>query len=217
MITVIVCSLYTLSKPSYHGLMKRFFLSGGIGAFAAILLAASKAPEPNPALLRVKTVYVLPMSHGLDQHLANQLTSLGVLQVVTDPKQADSILTDRLGEPFERKMTELYPPPKPPAPAVEAAAKPDDDKTKPHAATASEKAEAARISSENEVPMVASFGRNNGMVFLVDRASRNVLWSLYNKPKDSQAATLDHAANKIVRSLRAAMYPSPKSNGASGQ
>ena len=217
MITVIVCSLYTLSKPSYHDLMKRFFLSGGIGAIAALLLAASNPPAPNPALLRVKTVYVLPMSHGLDQHLANQLTSLGVLQVVTDPKQADSILTDRLGESFERKMTELYPPPKPPVPAAEAASKPDDDKSKPRAATAAEKAEAARISSENEVPMVASFGRNNGMVFLVDRASRNVLWSLYNKPKDSQAATLDHAANKIVRSLRAAMSPPAKPNSSSGQ
>lgn len=217
MITVIFCSLYTLSKPSYHGLMKRFFISGGIGALAALLLAAVNAPAPNPALLRAKTVYVLPMSHGLDQHLANQLTSLGVLQVVTDPKQADSILTDRLGESFEMKMSELYPPPKPPAPAAEAATKVDDDKSKPRAATAAEKAEAARISSENEVPMVATFGRNNGMVFLVDRASRNVLWSIYDKPKDSQAATLDRAANKIVRSLRAAMNPPTNSNGASGQ
>ena len=50
----------------------------------------------------------------MDQFLANQLTTDGVLQVVTDPQRADTILTDRIGEPLESKFKELYPPPPPP-------------------------------------------------------------------------------------------------------
>ena len=52
----------------------------------------------------------------MDQYLANQLTTLGVFQVVADPQKADAIITDRLGEPFEAKLKDLYPPPPPPHP-----------------------------------------------------------------------------------------------------
>src|SRR5437762_7219070 len=56
----------------------------------------------------VKTVYLLPMAGGLDQYLALKLTSGGVLQVVTDPKKADAILTDGIGARLEDSLTELY-------------------------------------------------------------------------------------------------------------
>lgn len=56
-----------------------------------------------------RTVYILPMAGGLDQYLAHWLTNSHVMQVVTDPKTADAVLTDRLGEAFEQKMTELQP------------------------------------------------------------------------------------------------------------
>ena len=43
--------------------------------------------------------------------MANQLTTMGVFQVVTDPQKADTVLADGLGKGFEDKMKELYPPP----------------------------------------------------------------------------------------------------------
>jgi hypothetical protein len=52
-------------------------------------------------LAGVHKVYVLPMARGLDQYLANRLTTEHVFQVVTDPKTADAVLTDRIGEGFE--------------------------------------------------------------------------------------------------------------------
>ena len=38
------------------------------------------------------------MSHGLDQYLANRLTNEHVFQVVTDPKLADAVFSDRVGD-----------------------------------------------------------------------------------------------------------------------
>jgi hypothetical protein len=60
----------------------------------------------QPAL---RTVYVLPMTGGLDQYLAEWLTRGHVMQVVADPKIADVVLTDHLGEAFEQKMAEIRP------------------------------------------------------------------------------------------------------------
>src|ERR1700728_2941452 len=56
-----------------------------------------------------RTVYVLPMAGGLDQFLAQWLTRDHVMQVVADPKIADVVLTDRLGEAFEQKLAEIHP------------------------------------------------------------------------------------------------------------
>ena len=82
--------------------------------FGAVILVFAAV---NPQLKQVNTVYILAMSGGMDQFLANQITAAGVFQVVADPKNADAIITDRLGESFENKLKELYPPPVPPAPA----------------------------------------------------------------------------------------------------
>jgi hypothetical protein len=56
-----------------------------------------------------RTVYVLPMAGGLDQFVAEWLTRDHVMQVVADPKIADVVLTDHLGETFEQKMAEIHP------------------------------------------------------------------------------------------------------------
>src|ERR1017187_9409535 len=56
-----------------------------------------------------KTVYILPMAAGLDQYLAQCLTKDHVMLVVADPKTADVVMTDRLGEAFEQKMKQLRP------------------------------------------------------------------------------------------------------------
>ncbi len=61
----------------------------------------------------VRTIYILPMSHGLDQYVANRLTREGVLEVVADPTRADALLTDSLGKPLESELEKLHPTPKP--------------------------------------------------------------------------------------------------------
>jgi hypothetical protein len=56
-----------------------------------------------------KTVYILPMAAGLDQYLAQWLTQDHLMQVVADPKTAEVVMTDRLGEAFEQKMKQIHP------------------------------------------------------------------------------------------------------------
>ena len=120
----------------------------------------------------VQSVYVLPMAGGLDQFLANRL--VGVFRVVTDPKLADAVFTDRLGEPFEQKLAELYP-------------KPDAEDTE---------------KEDKATPPVSSFGRGRGTVFLVDLKSRAVIWSSFNKRNGSAPETLDRTASRIVQQIR---------------
>ena len=66
-------------------------------ALCAIVPISSAHAE----IFGVKTVYLLPMAGGLDQYLALQLSSGGLLQVVTDPNKADAILTDSIGTRLE--------------------------------------------------------------------------------------------------------------------
>jgi hypothetical protein len=122
----------------------------------------------------VKTVYLLPMTGGLDQYLANRLTGDQVFRVVTDPKLADAIFTDHLGDAFEKQLTELYPPP-------EAADEKDDNKPQPHP---------------------SAFGRGKGTIFLVDLKSREVIWSGYEGRIGSTPGLLDRTAVRIVREIR---------------
>ena len=61
-------------------------LAAGLGAFAA-------APS---SLSSVHKVYLMPMSGGLDQYLAERLTQEGVFTVVVDPKQADAVWSERV-------------------------------------------------------------------------------------------------------------------------
>jgi hypothetical protein len=56
-----------------------------------------------------RTVYILPMAAGLDQYLAQWLTQDHVMQVVADPKIAEVIMTDRLGEAFEQQLKAIRP------------------------------------------------------------------------------------------------------------
>jgi hypothetical protein len=144
----------------------------------------------NARLAKVGSVYVLPMANGFDQYLANRITNAGVFQVVADPKLADAILTDQLGEAFERKLAAFYPP------AAAAAAK----------AEKTEKAEenAAGFSGlkDSTTPPVSSFSRGKGTLFLVDGRGRAVLWSIYEKPKNTTPDQLDRTAEQIVTTLK---------------
>jgi hypothetical protein len=144
---------------------------------------------------QIKTVYLLPMTGSLDMHLANRLTDGHVLLVVTDPKKADAIFTDRLGPAFEDRMADLYPPPEPPAPPKE--------KSKELAGDPGGIAAGLGGDTVNKVQKVKStFGGGKGTVFLVDVKSRNVLWSVYAKPKYNRSDTLEKTALKITQDLK---------------
>jgi hypothetical protein len=127
----------------------------------------------------VKTVYLLPMAGGLDQYLALQLTSAGVLQVVTDPKKADAIFSDGIGARLEESLTELYG-----APVDKDKA--DKDKSG---------------SPESAHPAMRPLSSSRGVVFLVNRTSRDVLWSTFERPKSTQPEEMKHVAEKIVERL----------------
>jgi len=121
--------------------MKRFTLV----ALASVALFAQTPPA--------RSVYILPMTGGLDQYLAERITRDHVMQVVANPKVADLVLTDRLGEAFEQKMETIRP-----------LDKKKDDKDKVE--------EVHHFQSNNA----------KGTVFLVDAQTRAVLWSDYEKP-----------------------------------
>jgi len=125
-----------------------------------------------------RTVYVLPMANGLDQYLAQRLSGDHVMKVVADPKIADVMLTDRLDEAFEQKLSE-----------IRAADAKKDDKDK------------------DDVRTHAGFrsSKGKGTIFLVDAKSREVLWSDYEKvPVSSSSDVLNREAERIAKKLQAA-------------
>jgi hypothetical protein len=172
---------------------------------ALALLAASVPAAVNPELKQVNTVYILAMGSGMDQYLANRLTTLGVLQVVTDPQKADAILTDRLGEPFETKFKELYPPPAPPAPPAPpppAKDAKDDKDSKVVVSIEKTTKDDKDKPDESGARRVGSFNRSRGNIFIVDRKSKNVIWSVYDRPKDSSPGEMSKTAERVVKRLR---------------
>ena len=111
MITVIVCPLYI--RPFHQHSLTVVECCGYDGGHeVAFQYGAGRSSlfsiSAHAQVFGVKTVYLLPMAGGLDQYLALQLTSGGVLQVVTDPKKADAIFTDGIGARLEDSLSELY-------------------------------------------------------------------------------------------------------------
>ena len=159
------------------------FLSG------AVLRAAE--------LAAVHTVYLLPMGSSLDQYLANRLTSEHVFLVVTDPKLADAVFTDRIGAAFEEKLADLLAPATPtekPAPSQPASSETSSPSARPPITETVNKLSSPAANS--------SFGRGKGTIFLVDRKSKQVIWSVYEVPKGSAGPQLDKGALEIVSRLK---------------
>ena len=195
---MILSDLYTLGLR-YHILMKLFC--------ALTVLAAAAFATVNPQLHQVKRVYILAMGSGMDQFLANQLTKEGVFEVVTDPKKADAIVTDNVGEAFQRKLDDLYPPPPKPKTETEAT-KPAAD-----AGTSLDVGDSSSAKPTRKDPLdgldfsgggvrTSSFGRSKGNIFVVDRNSRSVLWSVYERPKNTTPGELTKTAGKVVKQLK---------------
>ena len=139
----------------------------------APLIAADARLSP-----RFRTVYILEMSNGLDQHLANRLTSSGVLWVVLEPKSADAVLTESLDESFWTWLAQTYPP----APGAPVTRWP-------------------RVGHPAESPLANS--RRPGMVFLVDPRAGGALVRL-GSSSESIPDELDHSAERIANQLKTA-------------
>jgi hypothetical protein len=158
--------------------------------FAVLLLTgvcALAADAAHPGLQQIHTVYLLPMANSLDQYMANRITAVGIFQVVTDPLKADAVFTDKIGEGLEEKLDELYPPEEKP--------KAKDDKD--------DKDDA----SGQPAKRFGSFSRGRGTVFLVDRRSRNVVWSTYWPVKSSRPDDTNRRASDIVKRLQKDLKP----------
>jgi hypothetical protein len=168
----------------------------------AVLFCCSGALLCGAEVSGVRTVYVMPMSRGLDQYLVNRLTREHVFQVVTDPKMADAIFTDRIGEGFETQLEALFPPP----PETEKEAKPKD-KEKDEERTVLPTETVNRLSNP---ALTSQFGRGKGTLFLVDTKSHQVVWSLFDPPKSSNAQDMDRTASSIVSRLKKDLNPNKK-------
>jgi hypothetical protein len=168
-----------------------------------LLLLASGGVLMCADLANVRSVYVLPMSHGLDQYLANRLTNDHVFIIVTDAKLADAVLTDHVGTGLQTKLAVLLQP----AP-VDKLVLLGDDKDKEAASAGSSLAET--IGKTSSPADSSSIGRSKGTIFLVDTKSRQVVWSAYDLPKDPSSKELDRTASDIVSRIKKELNPKKK-------
>jgi len=150
---------------------------------------SAAAADPDPLLGQVTRVYLLSMTGGMDQFLANQITSNHLFEVVTDPKLADAVMTEQIGPAFEAHLKELLPPPPPP------------DAPEPVVKPKKTEAEALGLIGGGVVPRTSSFGRARGNLFLVELKTRRVVWSTYRLPKNRTPAELDKTSESIAKDL----------------
>jgi len=196
-----------------YGMNRLLFLLGTTGA---LLCGAD--------LAGVHKVYVMPMAKGLDQYLANRISGRHVFEVVTDPKLADAVLTDAIGENFQAQLELISPTPKPPeAKAAETAKTETAEKPakKPVPRTAAEEASSVlsmfQDTEGKTAPPVSSFGKGKGTIFLVDAKSRQVVWSTFDPTKGTRNHDLDRTASDIVSRLRKDMAAQEKVEKAEGK
>ena len=133
-------------------------------------------PAAEPPLAAVQKVYLLPMTGGLDQYLAERITREGLFTVVVDPKQADAVWSERVDAGFSAVLDELY-------------AVPKKEEKSP---SGFEPPPAARRSAT----------RSRGNVFLVGVSSRQVIWSTFLGLDDSSPKGLSKAAREIVQKYK---------------
>ena len=143
-------------------------------AIMALVGALWMGAAPRPDLAQIHTVYLLPMSGGLDQYLAVRITEHSLFQVVTDPSKADAVFTDKIGASFEDTMKSLVAPPK----------------DKDH-----------ETEDTYAKPTMSPLSRGKGSLFLVDRKTGNVVWSLYEAPVRTASVDMSRLAARIASKL----------------
>jgi hypothetical protein len=147
---------------------------------ATLFCAPFHAADPTRLSPRFRTVYILEMSNGLDQYLANRLTANRAAWVVLEPHSADAVLTESVDDGFWTWLTKAYPSTAP-APAPQ---------------------EGDRGPAVRRDPGVSA--KRPGMVFLVDPRRRVVLWSASEMPRTSSPNEMQNAADRIALQLKSA-------------
>ena len=178
--------------------MKRVSLLLSCFALAGLL------PLTAADLAGAHSVYILQMSHGMDQYLANRITNDHLFQVVTDPKMADVILTDHIGDTFEQQLDLLLNPE--PVKKVDPTPAKDAEKTgDKNPGKNAEKSAGPLLPFDTEAklpPVRSTFRVGKGTFFLVDPKSHQVIWSVYDLAKASDSKELDRTASDIVSRLK---------------
>jgi hypothetical protein len=166
-----------------------------LGTLGAGLPAALQAAE-STSLGDVQKVYFWSMRYAFDQYLAEQITTVGLYDVVIDPKFADAVLTDRIDSKFLEGMDELFP-----LPEGEEGTE-GETKSKDPPASGS-------IETDFRVqrPANRSTSRAQGTLFLVDVESRRVLWSTYLKEFDPSPNKLHKQAEEVIERLGKSLQP----------
>jgi hypothetical protein len=166
--------------------MKRFILS---------VVFALTLPGYNAGVAAgLHQVYVLPMAGGLDQYIADWITRDKIMQVVTDPKVADLVMTDRLGEAFEQKLAQIRPPA--PMPVEKSAEKKDDKKDD------GKSSKSGGAGAPSDTPHSFQSTSARGTLFLVDIKSRQVIWSDHEKPPTVSDSNLSREAERVAKKLQ---------------
>lgn len=143
--------------------------------FLPLTAALLATGAPNPQLAEIHSVYLMPMSGSLDQFLAVRLNAGNVFLVVTDPKRADAVFTERIGANFEDALKDLY--------------RSDKDSKED------------KKGDDYSRPTMRPLSTGKGSLFLVDRKTKNVVWSIYEKPKSNRADDISQLAQKIANKL----------------
>jgi hypothetical protein len=166
-----------------------------------LLLSCCGALLSAAEISGVHSVYLMPMARGFDQYLANRLTNERVFTVVTDPKLADAVFTDRIGEDFQSRLEDISPTPasEQPKPEEKDAAAEKEAKAAEESGVVLPTETANRLSSP---ALNSSFGRGRGTIFLVEAKSRTVVWSAYEMPKQAGSKHMDRLASSIVTRLK---------------
>jgi hypothetical protein len=151
-----------------------------------LISAAAGSSQGNAELGQIQTVYFMQMGNGFDQYLANRFRQVSQIRIVTDPMKADAIFTEKIGTAFELKLDAIE----------ETAAEKAAEKSVPPGPDNIPPSERTGLKFAPRI--VSNISSSRGTVFLVDRRSRMVLWSTYEKPKDYTPKTLNGTAGKIA-------------------
>ena len=132
------------------------------------------------------SVFIMPMPGGFDQYLAVQISGTSQYRVVTDPAQATLILTDHVDENLGKAL---------------------EDITAEHAPPATPAKDGTDTFTR---PRMQAITDARGTLFLIDKASHQVLWSTFEEAKTAEAKAMNRAAQRIVQRMTQAAGKAPK-------
>ena len=150
----------------------------------------------------VRTVYVMPMAHGLDQYIANRLTARA--------HSGSSCGSRTRRRDFHRPSGRVAGIPAGKAASHAQAGRgssrqrsdSDSDKDDSSASDKADKPASPKTYGDSGPPPASTFGHGKGTLFLVDAHSRVILWSMYEKPPNSSPGDLDRTAKRVVNRLK---------------